>query len=663
MCLSPLYLRTAFLCLLPLLPHATTATHYRIGPGQPYAQLGDIPWTTLQPGDTVSIYWRSTPYAEKIFLRVHGTPTNPIVIRGVPNAAGQLPIITGENATTHPQFKGYFDSIWNEDLGLFLIARGPNDPYSYNPHHITFEYLQLTGVKPSNTFTNQNGNQRHYNSFSSAIHALIVDDLIVRHCIIHDNAQAIFTNSYGPSEEEVSRNTLIEYNRIYNNGNANADGTEHNIYIQSANTTIQYNFFGSPRAGSYGANIKDRSSGTVIRYNWIEGAARLLDLVETEGAEDILMNEPDYHDVYVYGNVFTNYLKQDPFGGNMIHFGFDNSPDVAKRGNLYFYFNTVYIEGDETDWWNTRLFDVTDDNDSTTQEGTVHMYNNIVHKAGTTHLQMMRDGGTLVYHANNWIVEGYEDLAYGATATIDTLTPPMTGTSPHFVDIPSENFHLASNSPCIDSASPLPQHLLQKHPIEYQYVKHASREVRFTYGAAKDLGAFERAAPLRTHHPPLIAARPHPHGVHLSWLYPSPLPIADQSLLRSSDLLRWDTLAHLPPQPHLGPYHYIDDQPLHGRSYYRLAAHLNDGTTILTSIATYYLSDPAISIYPNPAVHHITIRSPQPITEVLLISSDGTVIEQFEPTPTIDIRHLPSGLHTLLISTTTHSTIISFVKP
>ena len=466
---------------------------YRVGPGHTYDELGKVPWINLAAGDTVLIYWRSEPYASKIFIRAQGTGTNPVVIRGVPGPNGDLPVITGENATTNSQFEGYFSSQWTEDLGLFLIYRGPDDDYySYNPQHIVFEYLEMTGAKPSNTFTDQYGNTRNYNNFSSAIHALVVDDLTVRHCKIHDNAQGIFTNSNGTTEGEISRNTLIEYNEIWGNGLDGAgNGFVHNVYIQSAGAVIQYNYFGSPRAGSHGANIKDRSSGTIIRYNWIEGAARILDLVETEDAAPIIMNEPDYHDVYVYGNVITNYLTKDPFGSNLIHFGFDNSPVEAKRGTLYFYNNTVYIEGDETDWWNVRLFDVTDDADPTTTEGTVAMYNNIIHKRGTTNLQMMRDGGTLAFYANNWIVEGYENLGYGSTASVITHTLPITGTDPGFIDETSENFALENSSPVVDISGDLPQQINVEYPLNKEYVKHANVKNRVIQGNAMDLGAFE----------------------------------------------------------------------------------------------------------------------------------------------------------------------------
>ncbi len=464
---------------------------YNVGPGQTYEELGDVPWVTLVAGDTVLIHWRSTPYASKIFIRAQGTESQPVVIKGIPNSNGDLPVLSGENATTHPQFINYFDEVWTEDLGMFLIYRGPNDDYyTDTPSNIIFEYLELTGVKPQNTFTDQFGNIRNYNSFSSAIHALIVQGLTVRHCIIHDNAQGIFTNSYGGGMAQMSTNLLIEYNKIWDNGNADSDGTEHNIYAQSLGTIIQYNYIGNLRTGSVGATVKDRSSGTVIRYNWIESSGRTLDLVEAEDGYEITTAQPDYHDVYVYGNIFTNYISEtEPFSSNMIHFGHDNSPEIAKTGILYFYNNTIYIEGDQEVWWKIRVFDLQTNN--VVSEPTVSMYNNIIHKIGTTNLEMMRSGGTLIYNQNNWIQDGYVELGYGSTAQIIYNTPPITGTNPGFTNVETEDFTLTETSECLNLSGSFPIEILTNFPLNKQYVVHANVEDRPEIDGTFDLGAFE----------------------------------------------------------------------------------------------------------------------------------------------------------------------------
>jgi hypothetical protein len=80
------------------------AADYHVGPGQTYANIGDVPWESLAAGDTVFIHARPTPYLEKWVLNRVGTAANPITVHGVPDANGALPIIHGEGATTrsHP---------------------------------------------------------------------------------------------------------------------------------------------------------------------------------------------------------------------------------------------------------------------------------------------------------------------------------------------------------------------------------------------------------------------------------------------------------------------------------------------------------------------------------------------------------------------------------
>src|SRR5689334_3496527 len=60
------------------------ATNYSVGPGMPLARISDVPWESLNAGDTVFIYARPAPYAEKWILKRSGTQASPITVRGVP---------------------------------------------------------------------------------------------------------------------------------------------------------------------------------------------------------------------------------------------------------------------------------------------------------------------------------------------------------------------------------------------------------------------------------------------------------------------------------------------------------------------------------------------------------------------------------------------------
>ncbi len=93
-------MRALLLALLATVSPAAAAAVYEVGPGQPYAAIGDVPWEALGPGDVVQIHWRSTPYKEKWVIGRQGTAAAPIVVRGIPGPGGERPVIDGDGATT-----------------------------------------------------------------------------------------------------------------------------------------------------------------------------------------------------------------------------------------------------------------------------------------------------------------------------------------------------------------------------------------------------------------------------------------------------------------------------------------------------------------------------------------------------------------------------------
>ena len=100
------------------------ATIYNVGPGQPLASIGAVPWATLQPGDIVQIHWRAEGYAEKWVIGRSGTAALPVTIRGVAGPNGELPVIDGRNATTAAGL-----NFWSENRGVIKIG-GSNVPAS-----------------------------------------------------------------------------------------------------------------------------------------------------------------------------------------------------------------------------------------------------------------------------------------------------------------------------------------------------------------------------------------------------------------------------------------------------------------------------------------------------------------------------------------------------
>jgi hypothetical protein len=76
------------------------AMDYHVGPGQRYTTIGIVPWYNLRAGDTVYIHYKSTPYYEKFLISGRGTTTQWIRVIGVPGPNGELPVISGNDATT-----------------------------------------------------------------------------------------------------------------------------------------------------------------------------------------------------------------------------------------------------------------------------------------------------------------------------------------------------------------------------------------------------------------------------------------------------------------------------------------------------------------------------------------------------------------------------------
>src|SRR5688572_20104540 len=273
------------------------AAVYEVKPNTLLDTIAEVPWATLEPGDTVLIHWRSTPYKEKWVICRQGTAEQPITVRGVAGPNGELPVIDGNGAITPTNL-----NFASEPRGV-IKSGSANVPVDTMPRYIVIEHLEIRSAHPNYQFTDDSGNTRAYSSAASSIYVEKGENITVRSCRLHDSANGFFVAS---SDEVVSRDILIEGNYIFGNGIVGS-AFQHNNYTAAIGITFQYNRFGPPRAGSVGNNLKDRSAGLVVRYNWIDGGNRSLDLVDGEDSIQI-RTASEYRKTFVYGNVL---LKGD----------------------------------------------------------------------------------------------------------------------------------------------------------------------------------------------------------------------------------------------------------------------------------------------------------------------------------------------------------------
>jgi hypothetical protein len=461
---------------------AVYAATYEVGPGYALTSMEQVPWLDLQAGDAVNIHWRAEPYKTKVGIRGLGTEQQPIVIRGIKGPNGELPVISGNGATTPANLNGFFNTRYDEDLAVFLIKRGPSDAYAYKPGHIIIEDLMIIGAYSGYTFTDSAGTVRNWTAGAAAVWVVPGENITIRRCEVTDNGNGLFVLSKN-DEQNVSRNILIEYNHVYGNGTPDSF-RQHNIYTQASNITFQFNHLGRLRPGAQGSVLKDRSSGTTIRYNRLDTAARVLDLVDPEDSFNILTLEPAFRHTYVYGNIIVNDLKDKTSASsrNMIHYGGDTGvTDIYRKGTLHFYNNSIYIAADVADAYTLRIFDLP------TNEEAIDLKNNIIYRNGTANVFLMNLHGIANVSGPNWISDGWQNGVTGFDGTV-SITPNsvMTGTSSCFINPHTLNFSLVPNSVCIDSASPDLGLTLDK-----MYIEPMISQARAIIGSGIDLGALE----------------------------------------------------------------------------------------------------------------------------------------------------------------------------
>lgn len=490
---------------------------FNVGPGQTYAEPNDVPWSTLQAGDVVNIFWRSTPYVAKFGLWAQGQANAPIIINGVTDANGSRPIIDGNNAHVAPGCMpgGGNDlfGVGGEGFGVITIKRRPATPYSENPSWITIQNLEITGGLAENSFITSTGVSVLYD-FSAGIWLQPANDITIRNNVIHGCAQGIFTQAKqaadGTAGECCQRIRLV-YNRIYGNGTV-ANGYHHGAYMQGYDIITEGNYFGTNLPGAGGATYKSRASKEVIRYNWMEQSSRILDLVHPE-FPDAFVTYPDFGTDYVYGNVLINDERIADAAWLPIRYGSDNSTAndlggewatdnpglslVSHRRRLYYFANTFYLRCNlpKSDQMVLKL---------SWPDTVCEAWGNIFLMRGSNNqLNFLHVAGTLNLRGTN-VILGYGNMADAATgrgATPQSYQINRMGTviaaDPLFTSEDFYDFALSAGSPAIDIYGTLPSGIPAQVGVDYPVQGQPLRQLngvtlRPTNIGATDLGALER---------------------------------------------------------------------------------------------------------------------------------------------------------------------------
>ncbi len=459
-------------------------TTYNVGPDQTYKNIVDVPWASLTAGDMVNIYYRSTPYKEKFAITGTGTESAPITVRGILGPNGERPVIDGQNAVTRSGAGGY-----NQVRGVVNIGGFDN-----HASYVVVENLEIRNGHTPNKFTNGSGASVSYNVMSAGIFIEASYHITVRNNVIHNCGNGFFVASNSSDGlNTVSKDILVESNNFYGNGNLNSI-TEHNSYCEAINITYQYNRYGPLLDGARGYCLKDRSSNTVIRYNWIEGGRMEISLDEAQDASPEISAATNYNKAYIYGNIL---IKTDfSVGGwaddQMVGFGGDQGGELPMRkGPLYISNNTFITQMNVKPKTSSGNFDRTCVLSISGGAVSVDIRNNIFHKTGTAALSFLNDNNpetpSVVALKNNWLNDGWVKSLEGSENVAETSDiNTITGTSPGFKNLESGEYQLVTGSACVNAGTALDGGVT----IMQEYLKHQGSSTRYA-DQAFDIGAYE----------------------------------------------------------------------------------------------------------------------------------------------------------------------------
>ncbi|QDT96948.1 right-handed parallel beta-helix repeat-containing protein [Gimesia aquarii] len=436
---------------------------YQVGSDQKYKQVEKVPWESLAAGDEVHIHWRPQPYHSKWVICRRGTKDKPIIIKGIPSGKGELPVIDGRRAMTRPELR-----YWGEQRGIIKIG-GARDPADTMPAYIVIENLDIRSARPAFFYFNSDGLQKYFQN-AAAIFIEKGEHITIRNCYLHDCGNGLFV-AY------ESKDLLIENCSIYHNGISDSY-YEHNVYTEAAGITFQGNYLGPLRKECLGNNLKDRSAGLVVRYNWIEGGNRALDLVDSEGG-DTIRYDPRYRTTYVYGNVLVK-QKESP-NSQIIHYGGDSGDESAyRKGTLFLYNNTIVSRRASTTL--VRL--------STNAEH-LDCRNNILYTshAGKSFAILDEEGTANLSH--NWLKKGWKNAHSRSFGNVSSEDEIYSGDDPGFQNAEKNLFFLTPHSACLSKAGALPGPVIKNYPVKKQFQGPRGTTAR-PADSLKDLGALGR---------------------------------------------------------------------------------------------------------------------------------------------------------------------------
>lgn len=340
---------------------------YEVGAGKAYTTISSTPaLTAFKPGTIVRIWNTDTTganpsvYHEYYNVQSTGTATQPVIVCGVPDSGGRLPILDGTDA--HAQS----DLDTSAGGGIITIWKGPNHYGYWQGGSLGPNYVSVTGLHLRNGKSNikryspGSSTETNWDSFTACVNARSGAYVDISGNFMDNCSNGIFTAENGNNAwATLTQNFTVMGNHVDLAGDPSNPVTTHQMYLQTYYLLLEGNRIDNP-SQYVGCDVKWRGIEGILRYNYLgDGAQRLFDLVENQDGAQYMVFE-QYTDLYGYGDTagadvvaaYQESFQKDFIYGNVmfgtsaeaqIHYADDQG--AAGMGNrngiLHFYSNTI----------------------------------------------------------------------------------------------------------------------------------------------------------------------------------------------------------------------------------------------------------------------------------------------------------------------------------
>jgi hypothetical protein len=368
---------------------AFTGGDYEVGVSKEYTTVSSVPVITSWAPGTIMRIWNTdttgsnpSTFHEYFQIKNSGTATQPIIVCGVPDSYGNLPILDGQNAVGQSDISNGGGAA---GAGIMSLWPGPGTPYNYwqsgsaGPSYVSITGLHLRHAGNTYGYTPPAGGAQV--AWSAA--AACVNVRSGAYVDVSGNDMDTCGNGFFSDDNTatywwslVTQLVTVTGNHIHGSGEAGSS-SYHQAYFQSFYGLFQGNRLDNDLSTASNSNIKWRGVEGIFRYNYLSnGPVRSFDLVENQDApqyttfEGVGINNKSYlgapgdttcaDSYYCSGDtaganiiaayqesaqkdfIYGNEIFAGPTASQQIHYAADVLGGMTNRnGTLYFYSNTL----------------------------------------------------------------------------------------------------------------------------------------------------------------------------------------------------------------------------------------------------------------------------------------------------------------------------------